>query len=123
MMKFFRKHNKELLVVFMAALMVVFVGGSALTSLLKPQGTNDVLAHSDLGDLTQRDLIQANAMTELLDRLGHSWQQPLGPLGTEPITHGRVGPAESGSGPAGRRAQPRVVAQLARTAAGHDGAH
>ncbi len=48
MMKFFRKYNKVLLAVFMALLMIVFVGGSALQSLLAPQ-RDPVLAESALG--------------------------------------------------------------------------
>ena len=35
MMKFFRKHMKELLAVFMALLLVVWLGGSALTDALR----------------------------------------------------------------------------------------
>ena len=36
MMKWFRKHNKMLLAVFMVLLMIVFVGGTALQEILMP---------------------------------------------------------------------------------------
>ena len=51
MMKFFRKHNKKLLAVFMTLLMIVFVGGSALQGLLTPRA-NRVVANSKYGPIS-----------------------------------------------------------------------
>lgn len=56
MMQFFRKYNKTLLAVFMAFLMVVFVGGSALQSLVAPDPRGEVRWNSDFGEITQGNL-------------------------------------------------------------------
>ena len=72
MMKFFRKHNKELLAVFMALLMIVFVGGSALQSLMAPK-YDARFATCDFGDITEADLRRANSTIQILDRLGTNW--------------------------------------------------
>ena len=78
MMKFFRKHNKKLLAVFMALLLVVWLGGSALTSMLQVDAGGEVLATTDLGDITAGDVNHANNLTELLGRAGISWESELG---------------------------------------------
>ncbi len=83
MMKFFRKYNKHLLAVFMAFLMVVFVGGSALQGLLTPSG-NQTVATSRFGKITSGDLQQADMATNLLTSMGLPWQQPTG-LSTQPL--------------------------------------
>jgi hypothetical protein len=77
MMKFFRKYNKQLLAVFMVALMVVFIGGSALQSLMTPE-QNYAVANSNYGPITLRDQQEAAEATMLLERLGLSWKQPVG---------------------------------------------
>lgn len=77
MMKFFRKHNKELLAVFMAMLMVVFIGGSALEGMLRPS-INRVVASSALGEISYADQREAELVTNVLDRIGESWRSPLG---------------------------------------------
>ena len=65
MMKFFRKHNKELLAVFMALLMIVFVGGTALQNLLAPR--YDIRrATCDYGEITNADLARATSTLEIL---------------------------------------------------------
>ncbi|MGD2110596.1 MAG: hypothetical protein PVI86_14550, partial [Phycisphaerae bacterium] len=84
MMKFFRKHNKELLAVFMVLLMIVFLGGSALNNLLTPS-MNRVVAHTRLGDISFQDQQTARHFTDILERTGQSWSTPF--FGVyEPIT-------------------------------------
>ncbi len=83
MMKFFRKHNKKLLAIFMAGLMIVFIGGSALQGLLTPQ-TNPVVANSNYGPVTLIDQKLANDQTNLLDLMGLDWRRPV-PGGTKAL--------------------------------------
>lgn len=83
MMKFFRKYNKQMLAVMMVALMVVFIGGSALQSLMTPQ-SNSVVAHSKFGPITQVDQQSANEATRLLEAMGLNWKQPFG-AASDPI--------------------------------------
>jgi len=83
MMKFFRKHNKKLLAIFMAGLMIVFIGGSALQGLLTPQ-TNPVVANSNYGPVTLFDQKIANDQTNLLDLMGLDWRRPI-PGGTRAL--------------------------------------
>ena len=84
MMKFFRKHNKKLLAVFMVLLMVVFVGGTALTELMSPR-PNFTVAKSDLGNITDIQRQVANNTTSILASMGIDWQRPA-PGVREPIT-------------------------------------
>jgi len=83
MMKFFRKYNKEMLAVFMVALMIVFIGGSALNSLLTPD-TNYTVAKSKYGDITFKDQQVAKNQAELLGALRLDWRRPLG-VGNEAL--------------------------------------
>src|SRR3989304_7864337 len=83
MMKFFRKHNKKLLAIFMAGLMIVFIGGSALQGLLTPQ-TNPVVANSIYGPVTLLDQNSANSQTNLLEMMGVDWRRPV-PGGAKPL--------------------------------------
>ncbi len=83
MMKFFRKHNKKLRAVFMVALMVVFLGGSALDSLLQPS-SDRVIATSRVGEISFRDLRIAENTTDILSRIGLNWKRPFGGM-TEPL--------------------------------------
>ncbi len=84
MMKFFRKHNKKILGVLMALLMVVFLGGTALESWLRPQ-RNEVIGQSKLGPITLVDQQLAKGTTDLLELVGFRWSQPV-PTLTEPLT-------------------------------------
>ncbi len=77
MMKFFRKHNKKLLAVFMVLLMIVFLGGSALDSMLRVSGNQDV-ATSRLGVITYFDHAWVEETAQILASLGLDWQRPLG---------------------------------------------
>ncbi len=76
MMKFFRKYNKQLLAFFMAALMVVFIGGSALQGLLTPQ-SNPEIARSKYGSIMLVDQQRAADETRILESIGQNWQRPL----------------------------------------------
>lgn len=80
MMKFFRKHNKKLLAVFMVLLMIVFLGGSALDNLLQPSGDR-VFAESAFGPISNRDHRSAEITTDILGALGMDWQRPVGGIG------------------------------------------
>lgn len=84
MMKFFRKYNKQLLAFFMAALMIVFIGGSALEGMLRPK-QNSVVGRSRLGNITMADRADATSKTHILSSLGLAWQHPLGGDG-KPLT-------------------------------------
>ncbi len=76
MMKFFRKHNKKLLAVFMTALMIVFLGGGALSTMLQPSGDR-VVATSNLGSISYSDQQVADNVTSILRAMGMPWQRPL----------------------------------------------
>ena len=76
MMKFFRKHNKKLLAVFMTLLMIVFLGGSALDSLLTPRA-DVVVADSYGGPVSFSDHGEAEYTTRILERIGVDWQRPF----------------------------------------------
>jgi hypothetical protein len=80
MMKFLRKYNRQLLYVFMAFLMIVFVGGSALEELLLPRPEREVTFHSDLGEITQGDLMSADSRGNYLLECGRDWRRPFGPI-------------------------------------------
>lgn len=77
MMKFFRKHNKKLLAIFMTLLMIVFIGGTALDSLLQPQ-INRLVADTRLGRITSSDQNAADSTTRILEALNLNWQVPFG---------------------------------------------
>ena len=83
LMKFFRKHNKQLLAIFMAGLMIVFIGGSALQGLMTPK-TNPVVANSKYGPVTLVDQQSANDQTNLLEMMGLDWRRPV-PGGGKPL--------------------------------------
>jgi len=76
MMKFFRKYNKQLLAVFMVLLMIVFIGGSALQSMLSTRQDRKIAESRD-GDITLIQQQDANATTELLTAVGINWRSPL----------------------------------------------
>ncbi len=88
MLKFFRKHNKKLLAIFMALLLVVWLAGDALTALLDPRrGGGAVLGTSRFGEVRYIDGDRMDAsMCSIVARVGLNWEQPLGPTGTEPLT-------------------------------------
>lgn len=83
MMKFFRKHNKQLLAFFMVALMIVFIGGTALEGLMTPK-SNPVVANSNYGPVTLLDQNNASSQTNLLEMMGLDWRRPI-PGGAKPL--------------------------------------
>ncbi len=86
MIKFFRKHNKQLLAVFTVVLMIAFVGGTALTSLMQPNTSGDVLFHAFGKPVTNGDLAAVDRQTSILSGLGLQWNYPWGPQGrVEPL--------------------------------------
>ena len=86
MIKFFRKHNKQLLAVLTVVLMIAFVGGTALTSLMQPNPSGDVLFHAFGKPVTNGDLAVIERQTSILSRLGLPWNYPWGPQGrVEPL--------------------------------------
>lgn len=84
-MKFFRKHNRKMLGVLMALLMIVFLGGSALENMLTPSA-NFLIAESNLGPITEFDKQMAMASTGLLEKMGLGWSRPM-PGIPEPLNH------------------------------------
>ena len=82
MMKFFRKHLKKLLALFMCLLLISWLGGSALESLLRPGRSRGVVAVCATGKITGKDWRRVGRQTTLLERLGLNWRRPLGPYHT-----------------------------------------
>ena len=87
MMKLLRKYMRPLLVFFGVALMIVFIGGTALEYLITPE-FNPVLGKTKYEDVfgnklvvAHKDLMIAEQTTTLLGRLGYYWQFPAGPAG------------------------------------------
>ena len=66
MMKFFRKYNKHLLAVFMAGLLVFWLGGTALDELVKPDYSKDVVGTSKkYGVILAADRMRARSQEDL----------------------------------------------------------
>ena len=74
-MRFFRKHNKQLLAVFMGLLVIVWVGGAALEELLAGDRNAFLIATSKLGEIGENDRIRAGGEVRLLESLGVPWQR------------------------------------------------
>ncbi len=90
MNKWLRKNNKIILAVAMSLLLVVWLGGSALTSFLQPDYSGVVVAKSDLGDIVEADKQRATFETDVLNQLGMPWRTPSLATGiyvrTEPVS-------------------------------------
>ena len=69
MMKFFRKHTKYMLAVFMSLLLVVWLGGSALQSSFVPDTGAEVQATAFGLEITRRDVGRFANETRLLANL------------------------------------------------------
>ncbi len=80
MMKFFRKHMKKLLAIFMCLLLISWLGGSALEALMRPDLRAGVVATCVTGDITGKELNLVRRQTRCLERLGLDWRRPLGQL-------------------------------------------
>jgi hypothetical protein len=91
MMKFFRKHTKHLLAFFMALLLLVWLGGDALTYFWRSNdgGTlKQARAQAYGKQITLADMLPSMNEAELLDSLlskgwRYPWAQMLGALGIE----------------------------------------
>ena len=77
MQKFFRKHMRKLLMVFMTLLLITWLGGSALTTMLAPDRSNVRQAMTQFGAITLGDLAQADSLTKTLGRLQLPWSSFL----------------------------------------------
>lgn len=80
MMKFFRKHMKKILAVSMCLLLISWLGGSALETLMRPDLRAGVIATSVAGDITGKELNRVRLHTRCLERLALDWRRPLGQL-------------------------------------------
>ncbi len=78
MIKFFRKYNKRILVLVTIFLMIVFVGGSALSSLMAPNPTSQQIAEAFGKPINQGDFNAVKGQTDILTRLGYPWNYPWG---------------------------------------------
>ncbi|MCP4247112.1 MAG: hypothetical protein GY778_08685 [bacterium] len=76
MQKFFRKHMRKLLMIFMTLLLIVWLGGSALTTMLTPDRSALRQANTRFGEITVGDVGQANSLTTILARLQLPWYSP-----------------------------------------------
>src|SRR5687768_13873021 len=79
MMKFFRRYTKELLAVFMALLLLVWLGGDALSSMMSDRGSsaNDVRGEAYGQAVQIRHMQPAYDEAGILDMLvGPMWRQP-----------------------------------------------
>ncbi len=85
MMKFFRKHNRKLLAIFMALLLVVWLGGSALQAMFMPDRSKQVVATCRYGDIRVADQQAAEYSTSLLTQMRVPWSTPFGGRG-DPLT-------------------------------------
>lgn len=76
MMKFLRKHMKQMLAVFLALLLISWLGGSALQMYLSPKPGQHVLGYAYGEKIHQYELTQAANEGSLLDWLRLPWRQP-----------------------------------------------
>jgi len=74
-MQFFRKYNKHLLAVFMALLLVIWLGGSAIEEFARVKPGKRVVGTADGGPITEADTSRAKMESDLLGWMGLSWQQ------------------------------------------------
>ena len=90
MMKFFRKYTKHLLAIFMALLLIVWLAGDALRSLLREQGHGEEEVRGEaFGESVQlKDMLPAFAEANILDMLYPAWREPWRGLAVreEPLT-------------------------------------
>ncbi len=74
MMKFFRKYNKHLLAVFMALLLVIWLGGDALQDLAAPDPSKRIIGADVSGPISEADHHLADWETSILAQMGLDWQ-------------------------------------------------
>jgi len=76
MMKWFRKHNKQLLAVFASALLVVWLGGTALRSMFQPNPAKRTIGTAQNRKMTVGDARMLTAKLDLLRDLGVPVDRP-----------------------------------------------
>ncbi len=76
MMKWFRKHNKQLLAVFASALLVVWLGGQAFQNILKPDPRQATVGTAYGHKLSAVEFSGVRRRLELLQSIGIMWQVP-----------------------------------------------
>ncbi len=74
MMKWLRKHTKQIMVVVVLLAMVSFVGAQGLYELLAPNPSDIVLWRAFDHDVTQADMQVAKTDTDVLSQMGIPWQ-------------------------------------------------
>lgn len=76
MMKWFRKHNKQLLAVFASALLVVWLGGQAFENMFRTDPTKVTVGTAGGRKVTVGELQGLRTRLDLLDSMGIVWQVP-----------------------------------------------
>src|SRR5688572_31237195 len=78
MMKFFRKYNKQLLAVFMALLLLVWLGGDALSSIMHERYSPGKEVRGEaFGETVQIKHMQPSYNeAQILDRMVPYWRRP-----------------------------------------------
>jgi len=81
MMKFFRKHMKKLLMVFMVALLIVWLGGTALNNMLRGAATQDDVVWGTIygREVEQKQINNTNYHAETLNVIYPQWRETLSP--------------------------------------------
>ncbi len=75
MMKFFRKYNRHLLAVFMAGLLVIWLGQAALEDMLQQDQSGGVRGTSKYGEITGTDTKIVESQSGLLTNLSLAFRQ------------------------------------------------
>ena len=70
MIKLLRKYNKSLMAVFVVGLMIVFVGGSALSDLMTSRSQNQTIAETRHGEITEGDRSRAAYVLDVIADVG-----------------------------------------------------
>jgi len=78
MIKFMRKHNKKLLAIFTAGLLIVWLGSQALEEMLKRDTSKASVGKAFGKEFERRDRHQANVKIEVLSSLHIPWSRPWG---------------------------------------------
>ncbi len=76
MMKWMRKHKKHMLAVFASALLVVWLGGTALEQMLRPNPLKARFGTAYGQSLTGADLQALQSKLTILERMGIPWRLP-----------------------------------------------
>jgi hypothetical protein len=76
MMRWFRKHNKQLLAIFASALLVVWLGGTAFQRMFQPNPLNQTIGTAFKHKVTVGDFQGLRMRLDLLSNMGIVWQVP-----------------------------------------------